>query len=52
MILTSKQELELRRCMLLGLIQALHRTQCLTDVQFYSLMTDRALWNAAMLPPE
>ncbi len=39
MTLTPQQEQELHRCMLLGLIQALYRTQHLTDAQFRDLMS-------------
>ncbi|MCI6927542.1 hypothetical protein [Butyricicoccus porcorum] len=49
MTLTPQQEQELHRCMLLGLIQALHRTQHLTEAQFRELMD---IWKPhAKAPP-
>ncbi|MGM9677766.1 MAG: hypothetical protein ACI3XW_09165 [Butyricicoccus sp.] len=40
MTLTAQQEHEWNRCMLLGLIQALHQTCQLTDEQFEALMSE------------
>lgn len=40
MTLTSEQENEWNRCMLLGLIQALHQTCQLTDAQVEALLTE------------
>lgn len=51
MTLTPQQEKELHHCMLIGLIQALHRTQNLTDAQFRVLMSDPKLKITAEAPP-
>lgn len=40
MTLTAQQEHEWNRCMLLGLIQALHQTCQLTDEQFEALISE------------
>ncbi|MCD8356431.1 MAG: hypothetical protein LUE11_07665 [Clostridia bacterium] len=40
MTLTSEQEREWNRCMLLGLIQALHQTSQLTDIQVQTLLSE------------
>ena len=50
MALTPQQEQELHHCMLLGLIQALHRTQHLTDAQFCELMAHICNKNAEAPP--
>ncbi|MGM9616451.1 hypothetical protein [Butyricicoccus sp.] len=42
MTLTAKQENEWNRCMLLGLIQALHQTCQLTDAQVEALLAEHS----------
>lgn len=42
MILTAQQENEWNRCMLLGLIEALHQTRQLTDAQVEALLAEHS----------